>query len=270
MEYFEVQPSACLAKYVRCFWSLKLPKPVCKETPEPVIPDGCQEIIFNLADPFRRYRSDGSTEVQPLSILVGQMRRHVLLEPTGRTALFGIRFQPDGAFPFLRLPLSELTDRIESLDSFWGGDAKIVEEQIYLASTFEQRVKIAERFLLRNLIDDDAYDSSVGIAVDILSLNRGLVSIENLARRTDISERQLVRKFQRHIGVSPKFFSRVIRMQSILSELKSVKRADTLNLALSNGFYDQSHFIKEFREFSGQSPTMFLENQHQLSEVFIG
>src|SRR5215468_1301133 len=112
MRYFEVQP-ASLAPYVRCFWSLEHERPEDAAEREPILPDGCVEIVFNLGDRFKRFHGDGTIELQPRSIVAGQMRGSVLIGPTGSVRLFGIRFRPAGARAFFRFPLFEITDRIE-------------------------------------------------------------------------------------------------------------------------------------------------------------
>src|SRR5882724_10159209 len=154
MQYAEAQPSFRLARYIRCFWQLQDDATVT-DSAEPVLPDGSIEIIFNLADPFRRYHADNTVETQPKAILVGQMRGPAMIQPTGRVSLFGIRFKPCGAFPFLRMPLVEVSERIPSLDCILNGRAANLEERINLASSFHERISIAESMLLK-LIDERA------------------------------------------------------------------------------------------------------------------
>src|SRR5438128_6487525 len=104
MQYLECAPGPRLSKYIRCFWQLEDDASISNSA-EPVLPDGSIEIVFNLADSFRRYHSDNTIETQPKTILVGQMRGPATIQPTGRVSLFGIRFRPYGAFPFLRMSL---------------------------------------------------------------------------------------------------------------------------------------------------------------------
>jgi len=129
MKYSEAQP-ASLAHYVKCFWSLERERPEDVAAKEPILPDGCVEIVFNLGDRFQRFHADGTIELQPRSIIAGQMRGSVLIGPTGRVRLFGIRFQPAGAGAFFRFPLFEITDRIEPLQAVWSNEGCYLIEKL--------------------------------------------------------------------------------------------------------------------------------------------
>src|SRR5688500_8015776 len=115
MQYRETLPSPRLAGFVKCYWTLEQGAFEAVKVPEPVVPDGCIEIIFNLADRFERLHGENRAETQPATLVAGQMRKSVLIRPTGHVRLFGVRFQPAGAFRFFRFSLSELTDRIDGL-----------------------------------------------------------------------------------------------------------------------------------------------------------
>ncbi len=99
MRYRAIPPSPYLAKYIECFWTLESDDKLSTASPERILPDGCVELIFNLADPFKRYHANGTTEIQPKTLITGQMRRYAMIEPTGRVKLLGVRFQPSGAYP---------------------------------------------------------------------------------------------------------------------------------------------------------------------------
>ena len=113
MHYLESAPSLRFAQLIKCFWSLEYQNCGVGE-PEPIVPDGCIEIVFNLADRFRRFIGN-ECGTQPASLVAGQMKQCVLIAPTGDVRLFGIRFQSHGAVPFFRFDLSELANRIVPL-----------------------------------------------------------------------------------------------------------------------------------------------------------
>ena len=118
MNYSETIPSKRLARLVRCFWSLQHPKTGVHSAPEPVLPDGCVELIFNLADPFVRHHADGTIETQPGAMVAGQMCGPALIGPSGEVDLFGIRFHHAGAYPFFDAPPGAPRERI-SLTRSW-------------------------------------------------------------------------------------------------------------------------------------------------------
>lgn len=270
MHYLEKQPSPHLAEYVKCFWSMEDSAPATLAAPEPVVPDGCLEIVFNLADRFHRFHAANDIETQPATIVAGQMRRSVLIKPTGRISLFGIRFQHAGAFPFFQFSLSELTDRIESIDSVWGASGKEIEGRIFEAGTFAERTAVVETIFTSQLTSNKKFDRSIIEAARLIVGKDGGVPIRRAAKSVGVSERQLEREFKQKIGVSPKLFSRIIRFQRLLKSLEGEGADGLLEKALEFGYYDQAHMAHEFKEFAGTSPAKFIDDAHRISEAFTG
>ena len=116
--YSELPPPRQLMPYVRCIWRLR-GVPDKGAPPEPIIPDGCAELVLNVGDPFVRHSVDGS-HGQPLRLVAGQITRAVTIRPSGVIDLWGVRFHPWGAAPFLRFSGAEMRDRLTSLDDVAG------------------------------------------------------------------------------------------------------------------------------------------------------
>lgn len=267
MNYQETPPSPRLAGYVKCFWALEFNGVEAGE-PEPVVPDGCIEIVFNLADRFRRFHENGNFEIQPSSLIAGQMRQSILIGPSGEVRLFGVRFQPDGAYAFFRFDMSDLADRIEPLDTVWTSVGEI-EERLMIARDFAACVAIIEAELIRRLREYSPLDIFLQRAVEYISLGNGGRPVAALAKDIGISERGLERRFKQSVGLSPKMFSRILRFQSVLRSLESAATPGILDAAADFGYYDQSHLINDFRQFAGVSPAVFFERSRQLTDIFI-
>lgn len=268
MRYRAIPPSPYLAKYIECFWTLESREKSPAASPERILPDGCVELIFNLADAFKRHHSNRTLEIQPQTLIAGQMRRYAMIEPTGRVKLFGVRFHPGGAYPFFQLPLSELTDQIIGFDSVWNRVGKELADRIQSARSVRERIGIIETTLLARLEQWRSADRRVDAVVKTIVAREGLVSIERLRRNLGVSERQLERKFQTRVGITPKFLCRTLRFQKVF---KAVERNQTVNwsfIASECGYYDQAHFIHDFGEFSGQNPTAYFSQDHEMSEYF--
>ncbi len=267
MFYAETAPSPFLAPYVKCFWALEY-KGSGPADPEPVIPDGCIEIIFNLSDRFRRHHADGTIERQASSLIAGQMHTSVLIGPSGDVDLFGIRFQPSGACRFMPFEMNELTGRIDPLDVVLGNPVAFIEEKLAAAPNFESRVAIAEAYLA-GLMTSAGSNAYVERALAIIGQARGNVQVSYLAREVGVSERSLERAFRRVVGTTPKAYSRVVRFQSVLREIERRGDEDILSTAFDLGYYDQSHLINDFNQFSGGTPTAFFERSRQMTDIFI-
>jgi AraC-like DNA-binding protein len=226
------------------------------------------EVIFNLAEPFRQYDDDGSFQRQPLVLLIGQMRRYMLIEPTGTVRILGVRFWPGGAYPFITLPQHELADNVFGLDAVWGGIVPEIESRLRDARTTAELVSLIESLLLARLNQFRAPDEAVLAAVALIFRSGGLMSIGTLADEMGMSLRQLDRRFNSRVGLTPKALCRIIRLQRLLKMLEHKGSPEWARLALECGYYDQSHLIKEFRAFAGKEPTSYFSEPNVMSEHF--
>lgn len=268
MNYRETKPALRFAGLVKCFWALEYENDAARR-PEPVVPDGCLEIIFNLSDRFHRYRPDGSVERQPASIVAGQMQRSVSISPSGNVRLFGIRFEPAGAFPFFPFDLKELLDRIEPLELVFPGSVSEIEGRLAAARNFQSQVLVAEHFLAKQRIEKNSVDPRIDRVVRDITAENGVLPIRRIAKHFGVSERTLERRFARFVGLSPKSFARTVRFQSLLRFLRTTSRPNLLDAAFAFGYYDQSHLIGDFRQFTGSTPATFLANENQITEIFM-
>ncbi len=268
MNYKESLPSPNLRRFIKCFWSLEQSAAEAVDSREPVLPDGCVEVVFNLSDRFRRFQTENDFELQPRALVAGQMTRNILIGPSGDVNLFGVRFQPTGAFYFLGFPISELTDRIEDLEEINAQANRGVHERLLNASNFSRRIAVFEDMMMARLRKMPAFDAKLEGAVNAFASMRENVSVARAAAALGWSERKLERDFKKFVGVSPKMFSRINRFSSIVRSLETFGPAKLLDHAHDFDYYDQSHMINEFRGFAGMSPTAFYARSHRLSELF--
>lgn len=278
MDYKETRPSEPLARHVKCLWTLETDRATALDTLgdrassdlERILPDGCMEIIFNLADPFVQHHLDGTFELQPRTLLVGQMSRHVLIRPAGRVRLLGVRFWPGGAYPFLGFPQNEITDNILNLDSVWGGAAPDVEARIHDAGTRSRRLAVIEAHLLAEL-NRVREGETLNVAVGAILRTGGRLPVEKLADDAGLSRRQLDRLFKTRVGLPPKLLSRIIRFQRVFGALECDDIARRwAQLAVECGYSDQPHMIKDFKAFAGVEPTSYFSQPNLMSNQFTG
>jgi AraC-like DNA-binding protein len=203
-------------------------------------------------------------------LIVGQMRTYITIEPTGRVNLFGIRFRPGGACAFFAPPLSELAERILPLSDLWPLQARALAERIQAASSLAERGRISEAFLLRHLLRPYNTDALVEAGVQRILCNDGRLSSGALLEGMNISERQLERRFQAKVGLSPKQLARIIRFQKIFAAYERNPLGSWISLAYECGYYDQAHLIRDFKEFSGQNPSSYFQQASDFSHYFTG
>lgn len=269
MNYQTFEPSNDLTTLIKCYWTLESET---EETPEKqtIIPDGCMEMIFHYGDLYRQYTENGNSLIQPKCFVIGQLTRPLEIEPTGKTGIFSVRFHPNGFLPFTTIPIKEMENTAVSLEKLFGQNGQEIEQQILTASSTAERIKLIEVFLLNRLTDNETIDRIVKSTVETILTANGQLTIDELSKQTNINRRQLERKFSSAIGLSPKQLSKTIRLQATLKMLLNKKFTSLTALAYENEYYDQAHFIKDFKELSGFTPKEFYGNNLKMSSLFYG
>ncbi|MCT2563989.1 helix-turn-helix domain-containing protein [Chryseobacterium herbae] len=268
MNYQTFQPRPELSALIKCYWTLEGPE---EEVPQQqtIVPDGCMEMIFHYGDLYKQYMDDGQAVVQPRSCVFGQLTKPLVIESTGTTGMFSVRFQYEGFIPFATIPIKEMDDKAVPLDQLFGENGSELEKNMLTSKTTEEKIQIVEEFLLRKL-DANAIDKIVRSTIDTIITANGQISIGELSKQTNINRRQLERKFSSAIGLSPKQLSKTIRLQTTLKLLLNKEFTTLTALAHESEYYDQAHFIKDFKEFTGLTPKEFYGENLKMSFLFFG
>jgi AraC-like DNA-binding protein len=269
MDYTTYATGGLLESFVKCFWTLEAP---AAERPEKqrIVPDGCMEMIFHYGDLYRQYTSGTDNIIQPACFVFGQITAPLEIEPTGRTGIFAVRFHPDGFTPFATLPVKEMENRAVPLQILFGHEGLQLQAAMLQPIDTAERIVLIENFLLQQLGTPQAIDRIARAGVDALLQLNGTLPVDALSEQLHISRRQLERKFAAAIGISPKQLARIIRLQATLKMLGQQPAVSLTALAHENGYYDQAHFIKDFKEFTGMPPGEFYAGNLALSALFIG
>jgi AraC-like DNA-binding protein len=268
MNYHVYDPIPELAPFVKCFWTLD-DDGNSGNSRQRIIPDGCMEMIFHYGDLYKQYFEDGESIIQPRSFIFGQITRYIEIEPTGISGIVAVRFLPEGLVPFLDIPVSTLVNRAVSLTDIFGEKGKRLEQEIILAESNGERIKLLENFLLSQLTDPKTIDNITRACVETIFKSRGQLDVKNVAGKIKINRRNIERRFASAVGLSPKLLSRLVRLQATLKMLEQKKFSNLTSLAYENGYYDQAHFIRDFKEFTGVSPKSFFSDNLKLSGLFI-
>lgn len=268
MSYNTFDPNIDLAAFVKCYWTLDVPKEIAPEK-QRIVPDGSMEMIFHYGDLYRQYLVDGTYIIQPKCFVFGQITKPLEIEPTGETGIFAVRFYPEGFIPFATIPIIEMENRAVSLEELFGKEGVRIENEIFSALTNDDRVKIIEKFLLEKLISPKSIDRIAKASVSIIFELNGQLSVDELSEQLKINRRQLERKFSSVIGLSPKQLSKIIRLQATLKMIANNQSTSLTAIAYEGNYYDQAHFIKDFKEFTGISPKQFYANNLKMSMLFL-
>jgi len=267
MDYHTYTPGQLLSTSVKCYWSLEMPASAETEK-QRIIPDGCMELIVHYGDQYRQYLPDGSQVIQPRSFVFGQLTEPLDIEPTGTTGMIAARFFPDGFSAFCSTPPSTMQNRAVSLTELFGAEGEELEKNVLAASGHPARIACIEAFLSTRLNLPQGLDYIAKSSVALLLQTGGQLSTEEMAGQLQVNRRQLERKFSAAIGLSPKQLSKMIRLQTTLKSLDEQQFSSLTELAHANGYFDQAHFIKDFKEFTGLSPKQFYAGSLKFSALF--
>jgi AraC-like DNA-binding protein len=251
----EFIPSESLRPYVRLFWVLELDDPIAFGPPERIAPDGLLEVVFHYRTPLAFRYAGEEFAPQPRSVAVSQTRRFVEIRPEGAIGLISVRFQPWGAYHFFRPAVSAIADHQIATEFLWGQDAVDLEERLAAAAGDGERIALVESFLEAQLRRHHKAD--VEPLVRAVWKRKGRGTTADLCSDLGVGERWLQRRFAAAMGTTPKGFSRLCRFLHACSLLRSGPASRLGDVGLECGYYDQSHFIAEFRAFSGMTPRAF-------------
>jgi AraC-like DNA-binding protein len=252
--YREYPIRAVLASFIKCIWSLESDGPVYDAVPERILPDGCVELVFHFHDPFRTHFANGESTIQPQSFVVGQMKRFLEIAPAGRIGFVAVRFSARNAYRFFPESLREIADGVVDLASVWKQDADEWTERVSFARGMNERLRIMEQALVETLCRNDRADRLVDRCLQLTEARGGQSSVAQLVSEIGTSSRQLTRRFQNAVGISPKEFARVSRFLCALRYLRDGKHETLTETAHACGYFDQAHFNHDFREFAGMTP----------------
>jgi AraC-like DNA-binding protein len=269
LEYVEFSAPPPLSDVVRCVWLLSGPASATP-VPQPVVPDGCAEVVLNLADPFRRFRAGDRWETQPRSMVVGQITEAVVIAPSGGVDLVGIRLQPWGAFSVLPVPATDLRDVLLPLDAIAADMARDLPDALREESTAVARAAIVFRYVACHARRTPASLRSRARAIVAEATRQPeATTVRCLAARLGLGERQVERELDRHVGLRPKMLLRIARFQRALSVARADETLTWSAVAARAGYFDQAHLTHEFRRFAACTPSEFLGRDRSLTDLFL-
>lgn len=264
MIYRTYIPRPPLSEFVELLWYYEADEPPHEK--ERVLPTGTMEMVVNLRDDALtvydgkkpdRFRSFSS------SLVCGAHSGFFLIDTAGQARIMGVAFEPGGALPFLGLPAGELRDSHVQLDAMWGRKAGDSRDRLLEAETVEAMFRVLEQDLLARLARPPVRHPAVAFALEEFGSVPHKRTISEVTARTGLSPRRFIQSFSEEVGLTPKLFCRVRRFQEALRLCAGEERIGFGELALACGYFDQAHFIRDFRAFSGLSPTAYLEHRSE-------
>jgi AraC-like DNA-binding protein len=251
-------PPAPLDKYIEAIWLIE--GYVLPHAFERVLPNGDMSIVINLAeDSTRAYASNDLTRCERLSgaIVCGPRARCAIVDTAELWDTMGVHFKPGGAFPFFNLPAEELQNAHVGLNELWGTQGRCLRERLLEALSPEAKFRVMENALLRRIAQPRDGHRAVRYALSRFRRSPH-DSISSVIEEVGLSQRRFIRVFAHEVGLTPKLYCRVHRFQKAIAKTFVQRRFDWAELALECGYFDQAHFVHDFTEFSGLTPTSYM------------
>jgi AraC-like DNA-binding protein len=267
MPFLSHIPGPPLSQFVNLLWLYEgYTQPHAKER---ILPTGEMQIVINLLeDRSCVYDRDDTGRCQTFtgSLLSGAHSQYQVIGTAQQASVMGVCFRPGGAFPFLRSPAGELRDTTVSLDTLWGRAAIDLRDQLLEAATHQFRFEVLERALLAELargFDQHDLDQHglVGFALRRFMDTPHMTTIASVSEQIGLSPKRFIQVFRDETGFTPKVFCRIRRFHRALDRMEGRKNVEWANVALDCGYFDQAHFIHDFRAFSGINPSSYLAHR---------
>ncbi|MDQ2902128.1 MAG: AraC family transcriptional regulator [Ktedonobacteraceae bacterium] len=236
-------PSQDLSFFVERYWvvswDLRGQKPYVQET----LPYPCVNLVIEK----------GAAYV--FGVGAGKFSR--LLENKGRA--FGIKFRPGAFYPFIRSPVSKFTDDSISIRDAFGVDAQALEEAILAREDEGEMREIAENFLRERLPEQDENVREINRIVDYIIAHQEITRVDDIVNRLSLNKRTVQRLFSQYVGVSPKWVIQRYRLHEVAERLAAGEGVDWTKIAFDLGYFDQAHFIKDFKAIVGRTPVEYVK-----------
>ncbi|MEM7020309.1 MAG: helix-turn-helix domain-containing protein [Pseudomonadota bacterium] len=246
LHYQEFPPHPALQPYIHCYWCIRSSDTLVAPLTYRVIPDGCVDILMDVLD------DEGM-------LVATTMQAPAYVPFTGQTHYIGIRFLPGCAGIFLDIPLPDLLDEMVLMEDAQLQHDEALEACLLDVTDMPTRIQKLDQYFIGKLDTlEQTSDRRVLAALKVIYQTQGNPASDCLSNIT--SSRHLRRLFHKHTGVSPKVISRIVRFQTLIRAILQAPEKHHSHVDIDFGYYDQSHFIREFKSLYGETPGRFLRS----------
>jgi AraC-like DNA-binding protein len=268
MNYTEIRPGDRLRPFIKCYYIYESASNATFE--DTVFPSGNIEIIFNMGTGKWQVASGKDFATTPSVEFWGQIIRPLSIRSIGRNTMLGIRFYPHGAACILKDNIELFNDKVLDFKELYDNSVQSLHDTLLETQTWDKRISIIEDFLWTRLSSCKSKHSKIAVVSSImneLSRDDFFDNIENVAARYGITSRYLQKLFLQYTGLTPKLYSKINRFQNSL-RLIAQKNTSLTSIAYNCGYFDQSHFIRDFKSFTGTTPSGYTSEVSPITTAF--
>lgn len=272
MMFYSCQPAdPAVRTYVQTIWYISQSGGEAVKMNPRMIPDGRYHMVINLGDPHRYVDKNGNITIPRRSHINAKQTEYVKIERFGHVEIMGIVFRPHGFYPFVRMPVSELTGVICNVEDIVSESFDQLEEQLAGIPSVQGKCLALERWL-KDRFHRTAYSYTelrreITYAAEWMVRSSGALRVRELADKLNLHERTLERQFKTYFGVTPKQYANVQRIHAVLRHMLA-KPGPMIDYAAIGEFYDQAHFTRVFKDMVGVTPKVYMHNRDLLSDLY--
>lgn len=263
VQFQEIAPSEILQPYIENYWQAKF-NPISTQTLSfKVIPRGVVELVLHLSDFHCDLEINNEWSQSPDHTLIGLWTEAYEVRFQKKVEVMGIRFKPDGFYALFGIPAAEFNHCAADMENVLGRAFRDYANRLREADSIQEQLKQTEDFLVKMLQKNHQALPYLQFAAELIRNESSEISVDQLSQKVFISPRQLEREFKNVIGISPKTYIRIARLHQAQKLIRQRQFSNLAQLSYQCGYFDQSHFIRDFKKIAGVAPTAFLKKQEQ-------
>ena len=260
VEIAEYKPRQPLDSFVEFYWTGEFNTTYEPRLSQLVVPNGYVELIIHLSDQHCDLQTGSNWGQSPNYTIIGLYTRPYEVQFRSHVRTFGIRFKPEGVYNLFGVPASIFSERFEDMELVLGSHFRDYCSRLRETGNIHQKLNLTRQYLLNQLQNHYPEKTYLNRAADLIRVENFTSKVDELSGKVYISRRQLEREFKEKIGLSPKQYIRIARLNAINRYLQSGREINLGSLSLEAGFADQAHLCREFKTFAGLPPAKFMES----------
>lgn len=255
-----------LKKYIRFFWELRIARATINHK---IVPQRNINLRFNLSDTSQYIDLEGTLYLQEKVFFSGLQDhfRNAYLKLDGNVDVMGICFYPEGFYPFIKIPVSEFRNLFVGASEVGFKPAHTINEKLINTGNTSERLTILESELIRILKSENDIPENFRKLFYELRQSENPQQITEFCMRNDLTMRSLERMFNKYVGVSANTYGTLNRFHKSLNQLLQNDYSKLSDLAYENGYFDQMHFIRDFKRFAGNTPKNFVHQGNSILQI---
>lgn len=263
MRYKKFTPHKSLCDFVECYfvWEGAAETPLEFESP----PSSLCSLVFNYGASYKISNHKYKKSTVPKAFIGGQAIKNYTLHLHGDIGMAGAALKPSALFNFFNIPMFGFTGERIAFSEIEQQFAHILHRQVSEAKTAQERITKIEHYFLERLDTTNFATKEIIWAANKIYDGKGLLNMSELMQSMPMSRRTFERKFLNEIGLSPKTYAKIRRFGNTCLLMAGKRNVNLMDVLCEGGYYDQSHFIKDFKYFSGRTPKTYAETNLELA-----